>query len=219
MFGLLKRRSLDRAVLNSRIESVEFVVLDTELTGLDLKRDSIVSIGAIKMKGSRVLLGDVFYRVVAPESHGIRAVVVHEITPQETDTCPELRTILPELLYFIGKRPVVGHHIGLDIAFLNRALKASGRRPLDNPAIDTYRLYTYLKKKRLQADAFFEFAGDSLSLFEIAQSYDIPVHNVHHALYDAFVAAQLFQRFIHELDEMGLKTLRDLLLISSHERR
>ena len=37
------------------IEKVDFVAFDTELTGLDFKHDSIISIGAVKLKGSTIL--------------------------------------------------------------------------------------------------------------------------------------------------------------------
>ncbi|RME65669.1 MAG: 3'-5' exonuclease [Nitrospirae bacterium] len=215
MLGLLKKRSIDKETLNRALEEVDFVVVDTELTGLNSRKDSIVSIGAIRMEGSRILLGDVFYRVVAPSTVNSAAVVVHEITPDETSLCPELNLVLPEFLYFIKDRVIVGHHIDLDISFINRALKSSGKKPLENPAVDTYKIYTYLKRKKIEADAFFEPAKAPESLFEIAGTYDISVQNVHHALYDAFVTAQLFQRFIHELKLRGVKTLKDLLIIGS----
>ena len=42
------------------LAQVPFVVLDTELTGLDAKRDSVVSVGAVKMAGTRIELGRSF---------------------------------------------------------------------------------------------------------------------------------------------------------------
>ena len=48
------------------------VVVDTELTGLDEKKDSIVSIGAVRMTGGRIELGDMFYRLVSPRDGSLR---------------------------------------------------------------------------------------------------------------------------------------------------
>ena len=51
-----------------------YVVVDTELTGLDEKKDSIVSIGAVRMTGGRIELGDMFYRLVSPRTQLTAAV-------------------------------------------------------------------------------------------------------------------------------------------------
>lgn len=215
MFGLLKKKNLNREQLRASLESLEFVVIDTELTGLDPRKDSIVSIGAIQMKGHTILLGDIFYRVVAPSTDCSKTVTVHGITPEETNHCPELEIVLPEFLRFIGNRIVVGHHVKIDIVFLNRALRILNIPSLDNPAVDTFKIYSWLKKLHIAADAFYEPRTVTESLFEIARIYEIDVQNIHHALYDAFITAQLFQRFLHELKLKGVKTLKDLLLISS----
>jgi len=39
------------------LDRIPLVVVDTELTGLDVKRDSVVSVGAVKMSGTRIELG------------------------------------------------------------------------------------------------------------------------------------------------------------------
>ena len=43
------------------IESYEFVAFDTELTGLSPRRDEIVSIAAIRIRGLRLPLDDSFH--------------------------------------------------------------------------------------------------------------------------------------------------------------
>ncbi len=213
MLGLLKKKTSH--ALKQPIQQSTFLVIDTELTGLDPKRDSIVSIGAIEMEGARVLLGDVFYRVVAPGTVNAEAVTVHGITPDETKHCPALDLVLPEFVSLAKDKVLVGHHIGLDLAFLNRALKERGMHPLENHVVDTFKIYTWLKRRSIQADAFYVPTQEPESLFEIARAYDIHVQNIHHALYDAFITAQLFQIFIHALKDQGVRTLKDLLLISS----
>lgn len=52
MFNFLKKR-IESKILNKK----EFVVVDTELTGLNERTDSIISIGAIVMKEKSILLG------------------------------------------------------------------------------------------------------------------------------------------------------------------
>ena len=45
------------------ILDVRDVVMDTELTGLDPRKDSIVSIGAVAMEGGRIVLGEQFSEI------------------------------------------------------------------------------------------------------------------------------------------------------------
>ena len=81
------------------IDDAEFVVFDTELTGLDQKKDSIVSIGALKMKGGRIAVGNPFYRIVEPRTELTgKSIVIHGITPSETVGRPNMKALLPEFL-------------------------------------------------------------------------------------------------------------------------
>jgi DNA polymerase-3 subunit epsilon len=49
----------------------------------------------------------------------------------------------------------------------------------------------------------------------MAKSFGIPCEGAHDALADAFITAQLFQRFIPILEEMGIRELDDLLRIGN----
>lgn len=55
----------DIGLRNSR-----YVVFDTELTGLSLRRDSVVSLGAVVIEKGRISIGETFYRVVSPRRYG-----------------------------------------------------------------------------------------------------------------------------------------------------
>jgi DNA polymerase-3 subunit epsilon len=204
------KEEIDRNLL---IEEARYIVVDTELTGLDLKRDFIISIGAIKMNGGRIIFGDFFYRIVKTDICSKNAILIHEITPSESALCPDIKIIMKEFLDNCANRVIVGHFIDIDINFLNREIKRLYGYKLKNPSVDTYKLYKWIWKRQEKADAFFEGSPDNKSLFELSKKFGIPVGGVHNAIYDAFVTAQLFQRFLYILKQEGIKTLKDLLKV------
>jgi len=83
------------------IENASYVVLDTELTGLNPKKDSVVSIGAVRMAGSKIDLGQTFYRLVKPDTEFTpSSVIVHEITPSDVRQKPGIGQHLLSLRIF-----------------------------------------------------------------------------------------------------------------------
>ena len=69
---------------NAPVQEARYVVFDTELTGLNIKKDSIVSIGALKMRGGKIDLNETYYRVVDPKAMFTgQSVLIHGITPSE----------------------------------------------------------------------------------------------------------------------------------------
>jgi len=75
------------------IVETEFVVFDTETTGLNVKKgDRIVSISAIRLKKGRIDLSDAFHALVNPNRDiPSSSAVVHEILPRMVDGKPPLR--------------------------------------------------------------------------------------------------------------------------------
>lgn len=192
-----------------------YVVFDTELTGLKPKKDSIVSIGAVRMRGRALSVGDTFYRLVEPRTTLTgKSVVVHGITPTEAAAWPDIDTLLPEFLEFCKGCVLVGHVVSIDLAFLNSDMKRLYGAPLENPAVDTFALYRWLCNRERNACAYYDGSSeDNASLFALAKYYGIGVSEAHNALSDAYVTAQLFQRFLGKLAEQGITTLKDLIRI------
>lgn len=191
-----------------------YVVFDTELTGLNFKRDSIVSIGAVKVFGTRIDIGNPYYRVVEPQSKLTgRSVVIHGITPTEASECPKVEVLLPEFLDFCGGGIVVGHFVAIDIAFLNKEMTSLFGVTLRNPAVDTCTIYQWLRKREENVCAFHDGIGEKLDLISLAEKYSIPVSDAHNALSDALVTAQLFQRLIAGLERFNINTVGELLKI------
>ncbi|HWR71738.1 MAG TPA: 3'-5' exonuclease [Nitrospirota bacterium] len=199
--------------LATPIDEACYVVLDTELTGLDVKRDSIVSLGAIMMTGGRIVLGKTLERMVSPETAlSSESVLVHGITPSECADKPSIGNVLEELESFCAGCVLVGHFLSLDLAVLNREFKRTFRRTLGNPAVDTWRIHDWVRR---QTDLAARDFGDDAErdLFTLAKKHHIPVAKAHDALGDAFITAQLFQRFLRSLPSLGVRTLKELLKI------
>ena len=157
MFGLTGRKDKKPQGISAKtpITDVRYVVVDTELTGLDEKKDCIVSIGAVRMIGGRIGLGDMFYRLVSPRTKlTADSVVIHEITPSEVAAQPAIETVLAEFLDYAAGDVLVGHFISIDLSFFNREMKRLYGHEISNAVIDTFTLDEWLRK-RLKSHACF----------------------------------------------------------------
>ena len=213
MFGLIEKNKDKLQGLNVKtpITDVRYVVVDTELTGLDEKKDSIISIGAVRMVGGKIDLGNVFYRLVSPQAKlTASSVVIHEITPADLVDQPEIDSVLAEFRDFLGNDVLVGHFISIDLAFLNREMIRLYGRKLRNAAVDTFTIDEWLRR-RLKSHISFAKVLAGYRLFDIATSIGVPVNGTHNAIADAFTTAQIMQRFIPLLGEAGVHTIDELL--------
>jgi DNA polymerase III epsilon subunit-like protein len=125
MFELFGRKAKAQHLIDGTtpITGARYVAIDTELTGLDEKNDAIVSLGAVRMTGGTVHLGETLYRLVNPGT-GITAesVVIHEITPDDVREQPGIETTLWDFLSFCGWDVLVGHFVSIDLGFLCRGM-------------------------------------------------------------------------------------------------
>jgi hypothetical protein len=111
----------------SGIRETDFVAFDTELTGLDFKQDSIISIGAVKLRGTTILPAQTFYRLVKPECElKHKSVVVHELTHTDLECAEDLLDVIGDFVKFIGDAVLIGHFVHIDLNFVNRQLCMTG---------------------------------------------------------------------------------------------
>lgn len=212
--GLINVLFKKRDDYDQSIEEASYVVIDTELTGLDLKRDSIISIGAIKMSGISINLGKTFHRLVKPATHiKPESIIIHGITPSELIESPPLEEIITEFIDFCGNDIVVGHFISLDMHFLKREIKRIRSLEFQNPYIDTSVIYSWIKESTGSFSRHYSEEENGKDLFSIAREYGITVKGGHNALSDAFMTAQVFQRFLRILPGLGVRRVKELLRI------
>ena len=212
MFNIFRKKRKIYEYKGLSVSEMEFAVVDTELTGLSEIKDTIISIGSLKMKGKSIKMGEVFYRTVKPQSFVKKdSIIVHEITPAELESCPDIIPILKEYLNFVKDLIIVGHCISIDIAFLKRAIHKHLNQTYEPLAIDTFAIYRWLIQKGLLPEEFI----NNKSLRDIANSLGIEAKQMHDSLSDAFVTAQVFQRLITLLAEIKIYTVDELLEIGN----
>ncbi len=195
------------------LEEYDFVVLDTELTGLNAKLDEIVSIGAVKIRGLRIDLEDNFYSDVCPCQEVPKfSTLIHRISPGRAKKSPPIAEILPSFLEYLGNSLIIGHNIGLDMAFLNRDLRNNLGGILYNPCLDTLRLARiYREEQWINYYERYNLAV-SYNLKDLSEEYGLPVFPEHNALNDAMQAAYLFLFLVHKLRHGNIRTLKDLYM-------
>jgi DNA polymerase-3 subunit epsilon len=118
--------------------------------------------------------------------------------------------ISKEFYRLINESVLVGHFVHIDLEFMNAALKQKINKKLGNPSLDTHSMHEWLSENSPSFRRHYQGGSDKNDLFSMAQRYGITIDSVHNALGDAFITAQLFQRFLPFLYEEGITTLNDL---------
>ena len=200
---------------NKPITETEFVIFDTETTGLNVKRgDRIVSISGVRLKEDRIDLSDVFHEIVNPNRDiPSTSTIVHEILPRMVNGKPTIEKVLPDFIKYIGASVLVAHHEWLDMSFLNREMARLYGIPVQNIVLDTVVLDHVLIAKKTPASMTATMKVDS-TLSAVAERYHVTVEELHSSFWDALATAQIFQQMIKEVQRLGILRLRDLLKLA-----
>ena len=171
--------------------SGELVSLDCETTGLDTRKDDILSIGAVKIRGARILTSERLEILVRPKVEMNAAnIAFHWLRPIDVAAGLPIREALEKTLHFIGSRPLVGYYLEFDVAMINRHLRPWLGIRLPQRQIDVSRLY-YEQKFRVSTDGFVDLSFDAMR-----SDLGIPLRSRHTAFSDALMAAMMYVKLI-----------------------
>ena len=102
----------------SNVEKLgNFVVVDTETTGLSASKEAIVEVSAVRFE--RFMPVEVFETFVNPHKPIPEAASrVNHITDDMVADAPDFSQIRADLVSFIGSSSVIGHNLDFDLKFL-----------------------------------------------------------------------------------------------------
>lgn len=165
--------------------AAEYCVLDVETTGLDLRRDSVVSIGSALIHEGRIACADNYYSLIRPGCPvSVASIRIHGLRPADLEHAPPARDVGQEIARRLAGRVLVAHAAWIERAFVGRLLRQAGTR-LAGPVIDTAALARALGHARAAG-------GREPSLELLARQLSLPVYVPHHALGDAVTTAAVF---------------------------
>ncbi len=198
----------DRSLLKKPLAEARFVVLDTETTGLDPKKDRILSIGAVAVSGYSASVADSFEAHLKQDFDKNETIAVHEITPGSSAQAELPKAVLADFIHYLKGDIIIGHYVDFDFKILSESCKRNLGFGLKNKRYDTMQL---LKR----TDTHFRFENlnkpEDWGLDKICERFQIPISDRHTAMGDAIATALLFARQLKKLEKRGVKTVGELL--------
>src|SRR5512134_1501970 len=95
--------------------AARFVVADVESTGLDMRTDRLIAIGAVTIEAGRIDLGRAFYTVLRQGAVSSRDnILLHGIGGTAQREGEDPADALLAFLEYVGRAPLVGYHAAFD---------------------------------------------------------------------------------------------------------
>ncbi|SFX25611.1 3'-5' exonuclease [Marinospirillum alkaliphilum] len=178
------------------LAEVPLLAMDVETTGLNARKDGIVSIGLIPMTLQRISCARAGHWVVRPRtSLKEESIVIHGITHSQVQQAPDLDQLLEALLQAMQGSVAVVHYRGIERPFLDAALRTRIGEGLEFPVIDTMELEARVHRQKPPGwlDRLLGRQPVSIRLADSRSRYGLPRYRPHHALTDALACAELLQ--------------------------
>ena len=175
----------------------EFVAFDLETTGLSMRQDRIIEIGAVLMKDGKEL--DRFQTFVDPGCKiQNETTTLTGITNEMVKGAPSIAEALPKFLEFVGDRVLVAHNADFDTGFIREACKKLDL-PYPFTSVDTLvlsqNLMTKLNRHKLDL---------------VAAALSLPEFNHHRAADDAVICGLIATKFFDMLRQKEVHTLQQI---------
>ena len=185
--------------LPKTISENRFVVLDTETTGFDFKKDRVLSIGAVSVQSNAIAVQDSFEVYLKQQTFNPKTVEIHGLLKEGKLEKVEAEEGIKRLLKYLDNSVIVAHHAYFDIMMLNKMLERHGLPNLKNKVLDTGVLH---QRTRLSSNLI-----DNKKVFtldELTELLNISKKDRHTASGDAYITAIAFLKILQRLKEKGM---------------
>ena len=209
--AIAARREWERLVYPSRgtaLDTLCFVCVDTETSGLDPKRDRLISIGACAIDAGGVRIGETFSALLRQEQPSTADnVLIHGIGhgAQAAGEAPE--EALAGYLRFARRDTLVGYHTLFDLRMLQRAVRSALGIAYRPACLDLALLLPALESK----------GAGGWQLDQWLALYGLRAFARHQALADATASGELFLIALHKARARGLRSLGELVRLQKQQ--
>lgn len=187
--------------MKSDFRDIDFVIFDTETTGLSPEEgDRVIEIAAVRMRNF-VCSASFNTLINVPREVSPAAFAVNHISRSMLDNAPGPEDVLPAFLDFIEGSCLCSYNAGFDLRFLDSELNLSGRPGLGGMAV-----VDILKMARRLMPGLERYA-----LWFVARSLGIGSAQEHRALSDVEMTLEVFRRLSVKLQEKGITELANIV--------
>ncbi|MCM3693812.1 exonuclease domain-containing protein [Neobacillus niacini] len=197
----LQKEMKENNCLDTPLPELKIVVFDIETTGFyPEKGDRVISIGAIKMTGKRIIETETFYSLVhSPHKLSDEISDLTNIRDEELQSAPPASEVLMEFFKFVQNNALVAHHAKHEQSFMQKMTWDLLKTRFEHRIIDTSFLL------RLSNPTI-----KSLPLEDVCKECEIEIINRHHALEDAKLTALIWGHYLGIAQEKGYQNLREI---------
>jgi len=178
------------------VEKKQFVALDFETTGKYPLSAEICELALIRFTAEGQIL-DQWESLVRPQS-GMNPVAegIHGLSLDDLKDAPLMPDLLPKLLDFVGKDPLVGHNIAFDLAFLAYEMdKAYGQQWLEKDFLGAH-----FCTSKLSLGVLPKLSSHRLK--HLVEYYELEEAPNHRALQDSLTCKNVFLKLIEPLTSL-----------------
>jgi len=165
---------------------VSFLVVDAEMSSLDVKDGELLSVGWVVVEAGAIALDSARHYLIKAEKSVGQSAAIHSLRDCELSGAETGDVVLERFLDAAAGKVLVFHNAALDMAFLDRVSRAVFKAPVLLPAVDTLLQEERLLRRREQPIK----PGD-LRLHACRDRYQLPQFQGHNALLDALATAEL----------------------------
>lgn len=174
-----------------------FVVFDLETLGFNAHENEIIEIGAVKLKGTRII--ESFSQLVNPRKPiPFKIQKLTGISNAMVSNEPGIEEVIPRFMDFVGNATMVAHNAMFDMGFIKRDVKKYMGIDYSPTVMDTLSMARVL---------YPELKGYGLK--NLNKQLGLSLESHHRAVDDSQATAKMFIIFLGKYREAGVTNLKD----------
>lgn len=194
-----------RAPKHTPLIALPVLVLDLETTGLDVRNDRVIQIGAIDMQGTTQAESLLINQLVNPGTEiPVSSTEIHHIKNEDVQDAPYFHEVADVLCEAMKNKVIVGQHIAFDLAVLKREFARNKLVWHEPTSLDVSMLVGALQP------ALFDVSMESVTTF-----LGVAITDRHTAHGDCLATANCWQKLIPILQDKNVRTLSEAISLSN----